>query len=265
MIGFDHHSVLPFVPLRWGIPAGLQVNVTWIQLTRAPKWEAQLPAQVRDSLPPLDRNTGGGLVGGGNWKTDRNSGVTRRRRDLPASAYGGGNRTLERGAVESRIRKRDLLASAFGGGSRSRGRRDRLANALKGGVVRRSAPLRPRVEERGVGVEYTLYPRGESYEAKETTRGSRRDTSRPDRSMGVGPNPGESTKAKEKTRRATRGMHLESRVKPDNRLDGFPQYPLARLQLPAVQAAALHQLSGWVVLQHRELILEAMGGDSFPV
>ncbi|KAL1524575.1 hypothetical protein AB1Y20_019465 [Prymnesium parvum] len=37
-------------------------------------------------------------------------------------------------------------------------------------------------------------------------------------------------------------------------LDSFPQYPLTRLQLSAEQAAALHQLSGWVVLEHADLI-----------
>ena len=44
-------------------------------------------------------------------------------------------------------------------------------------------------------------------------------------------------------------------------LDAFPQYPLTRLRLRAVEANALYQLSGWVLLEHgdelREILLPA--------
>lgn len=112
----------------WGVPAGLQVEVVWVYLTRALRWEARLPAPVRESLPQP-----GGAAG------------------LQASRAG---------AIE-------LIGSA-------------LANA---------------------------------------------------------------------------------RVPASNsRLVGFPQYPLSRLELPPVQAAALHQLCGWTLLEHRAMLLDALGG-----
>ena len=44
----------------------------------------------------------------------------------------------------------------------------------------------------------------------------------------------------------------------DGVLDGFPQYPLTRLQLSAEQATALFQLSGWCLLQRGEALKEAL-------
>ena len=44
----------------------------------------------------------------------------------------------------------------------------------------------------------------------------------------------------------------------DGVLDGFPQYPLPRLQLSAEQATALFQLSGWCLLQRGEALKEAL-------
>ena len=38
---------------RYGVPAGLHVNVTWVYLSRALEWEKQLPREMRELVTPL--------------------------------------------------------------------------------------------------------------------------------------------------------------------------------------------------------------------
>jgi hypothetical protein len=110
----------------WGVPAGRKVRVTWSYICRAPKWEAALPADVREALP-----------------------------DAKGGAFSAA-RASTAGFVASVVRQ-------------------------------------------------------------------------------VGPGGGG-----------------------DGVLDGFPQYPLTRLQLSAEQATALFQLSGWCLLQRGEALKEAL-------
>ena len=37
---------------HWAVPAGIEVNVTWVYLSRAGEWERRLPAEVRAKLQP---------------------------------------------------------------------------------------------------------------------------------------------------------------------------------------------------------------------
>jgi len=39
----------------WGIPAGVDVNITWVYLSRTLEWERQLPAEIRRHVQPHNR------------------------------------------------------------------------------------------------------------------------------------------------------------------------------------------------------------------
>lgn len=49
---------------RWGVPAGLRVNVTWLYLGRTREWEAQLPADIREQVGRINHELAseGGVV-----------------------------------------------------------------------------------------------------------------------------------------------------------------------------------------------------------
>lgn len=36
----------------WGVDAGIKVNITWVYLSRLPRWEAQLPEEIRSLILP---------------------------------------------------------------------------------------------------------------------------------------------------------------------------------------------------------------------